>query len=284
MINDVDLIEGDIRDANAMDEATNGVDCVIHLAFVNGTEYFYSAPQLVLDVGVRGMLNVLDACLSNGVKELFLASSSEVYQEPPSVPTDETVPLVIPDIHNPRYSYGAGKIISEAMAINYGRKSFERVVVFRPHNIYGPDMGWEHVIPQFVLRTMDLIEKHPEGPLPFEVQGDGTQSRSFVHIEDCTRAVMHLVERGTHLEIYNVGNPEELAVSEVARRVAAHFGREIQLVPGPGADGGTSRRCPDIGKLVALGFQPRIAFDQGLPPTIDWYAANRHLAGARANR
>ena len=60
---------------------------------------------------------------------------------------------MVPDPTNPRYSYGGGKIISELMAINYGRKFFERVLIFRPHNVYGPDMGWEHVIPQFALRV-----------------------------------------------------------------------------------------------------------------------------------
>ena len=70
--------------------AVRGVDEVHHLAFVNGTEFFYSAPELVLDVGVKGMINVIDACRSEGVGTLVLASSSEVYQTPPHVPTDET--------------------------------------------------------------------------------------------------------------------------------------------------------------------------------------------------
>ena len=68
------------------------------------------------------------------------------------MPTDESVPLVVPDPLNPRLSYGAGKIISEMMAINFGRKHFERVLIFRPHNVYGPDMGFDHVIPQFAVR------------------------------------------------------------------------------------------------------------------------------------
>ena len=65
----------------------------------------------------------------------------------PRVPTDESVPLSVPDVLNPRYSYGGGKIISELLAVNYGRKSFTRTTIFRPHNAYGPDMGREHVIP-----------------------------------------------------------------------------------------------------------------------------------------
>ena len=104
---------------------------------------------------------------------LVLASSSEVYQTPPQVPTDESAPLVVPDPTNPRYSYGGGKIISELMAINYGRKFFDRVLIFRPHNVYGPDMGFEHVIPQFALRLKRAAAQHRSGKVPFEIQGDG---------------------------------------------------------------------------------------------------------------
>src|SRR5579859_1748633 len=102
----IDLIEGDIRDPAAVHRACAGIDSVCHLAYVNGTEFFYTIPEVVLDVGVRGMINVIDACKAAGVAELVLASSSEVYQFPPTVPTDETVPLSIPDVHNPRYRYG----------------------------------------------------------------------------------------------------------------------------------------------------------------------------------
>ena len=92
------------------------MDSVCHLAFINGTKYFYSMPELVLDVGVKGIVNVVDGCLKHGVGELVVASSSEVYHEPAVVPTDETVPLCIPDPLNPRYSYAAGKLISEIIA------------------------------------------------------------------------------------------------------------------------------------------------------------------------
>ena len=134
---DIEFVQGDIRDPAAVLAATRSIDEVHHLAYVNGTATFYSAPELVLDVGVKGMVNVIDACRQHGVGRLILASSSEVYQTPPRVPTDELVPLVVPDPHNPRLSYGAGKIISELMAINYGRKHFERVLIFRPQGLIG---------------------------------------------------------------------------------------------------------------------------------------------------
>lgn len=85
-----ELIQGDVRSAAAVAQAAVGVETVGHLAAVNGTEYFYSKPELVLDVGVRGMLSVIEACGANSVRNLFVASSSEVYQTPPHIPTDET--------------------------------------------------------------------------------------------------------------------------------------------------------------------------------------------------
>ena len=115
---DIEFIAGDIRDAKAVEAAVRGMDEVHHLAYVNGTEFFYSAPELVLDVGVKGMLNVVDACRNANVRSLVLASSSEVYQTPPKTPTDESAPLIVPDPTNARYSYGGGKIISE-----FGRAS-----------------------------------------------------------------------------------------------------------------------------------------------------------------
>ena len=275
---DIEFIAGDIRDAAAVHAATRGVDEVHHLAFVNGTEFFYSAPELVLDVGVKGMVNVIDACRAANVRRLVLASSSEVYQTPPRVPTDESAPLVVPDAGNPRYSYGGGKIISELMAINYGRKFFDRVLIFRPHNVYGPDMGFEHVIPQFALRLKRTAEQYKTGRLPFEIQGEGRQTRSFCHVDDLVRGVLVMREKGEHLGIYHVGTTEEVAIGDVARMIAAHAGHEIELVTRPTPAGGTERRCPDIGKLTGLGYAPQVPLAAGLPPTVDWYFANESLA------
>jgi nucleoside-diphosphate-sugar epimerase len=276
--NDIEFIAGDIRDAAAVDKATRGMDEVHHLAFVNGTEFFYSAPDLVLDVGVRGMINVIDACRAQGIGTLVLASSSEVYQTPPKVPTDETAPLSVPDPLNPRYSYGGGKLISELMAINFGRKYFERVLIFRPHNVYGPDMGFEHVIPQFAVRLKRLADLQASGELPFDIQGTGSETRSFCFIDDLVAGVMVMREKGEHLGIYHVGTMEEVAIADLARRAAAAVGRVVELIPGPLKAGGTPRRCPDISKLAALGYKPRVPLDAGLKPTLDWYWRNADLA------
>ena len=221
---------------------------------------------------------MIDACRRHGIGTLLLASSSEVYQTPPSIPTDESAPLTVPDPLNPRYSYGAGKLISEIMAINFGRKFFQRVLIFRPHNAYGPDMGFEHVIPQFALRLDALAKAQPAGRLRFEMQGTGEETRSFCFIDDLIAGVTVMREKGEHLGIYHVGTMEEVTIAELARRVARAAGREIEPIAGPPAAGGTPRRCPDISKLARLGYKPRVALDEGLKPTLDWYWRNADLA------
>ncbi len=275
---ELELVEADIRDPGSVTAACRGVDCVCHLAYINGTEFFYSQPELVLEVAVKGMMNVLDGCRAAGVGELVLASSSEVYQTPPRVPTDEKVPLSVPDVHNPRYSYGGGKIISELLALNYGRKYFQRVVVFRPHNVYGPDMGREHVIPQFALRMRELFEKQPSGVVDFPLQGDGSQRRAFIYIEDFTAGLMLVLEKGEHLGIYHIGTSQEVSMAQLARLCAAWFGREIRLIPGPLPPGGTPRRCPDVTRLQSLGFSPRVSLEDGLDTTLTWYVRNADAA------
>jgi dTDP-glucose 4,6-dehydratase/UDP-glucose 4-epimerase len=270
----LEFCTGDVRNADTVRQAAAGVDVVVHLAAVNGTEFFYSQPELVLDVGVRGMLNVIDACRAQGVGNLMVTSSSEVYQSPPKVPTDESAPLAIPDVANPRYSYAGSKILTELIALNYGRTGFDRVAIVRPHNVYGPNMGWEHVLPQFALRAGEAIRATPEGTVPFRIQGDGRQTRAFVHIDDFTDGMMTVLAKGGHREIYHIGSTEEIAMTELAQKVLAHFGREAEIIASPAPAGGTERRCPDIAKLAALGYAPRISLDAGLPSLIDWYIEN----------
>jgi nucleoside-diphosphate-sugar epimerase len=276
---DFEFVGADIRDATAVKRAVKGVDAVCHFAFINGTEFFYSKPDLVLDVGVKGMVNLLDACMAEGVGELIVASSSEVYQSPLMIPTDETVPLTIPDPHNPRYSYAAGKLITEVMALNYGRMHFSRVVIFRPHNVYGPDMGREHVVPQFILRMREL-SRSGEDPVHFPIQGSGKETRAFVYIDDVTDGLMILLERAQHLNIYHIGTTEEITIETVAREVGRYFGKRVMVIPGELRQGGTLRRCPDIAKIAALGYRPKVSFHDGLSAVAQWYDKHAELSGA----
>jgi nucleoside-diphosphate-sugar epimerase len=279
----IELVPGDIRDAETTARAVEGVDCVAHLGAINGTRFFYEQPELVIDVAIRGTLNVIDACRRHGVRHLVVASSSEAYQSPDVVPTPENVPLVVPDVLNPRYSYGGSKLAAELIAFNYGRTGFDRVVVFRPHNVYGPDMGFEHVIPELSLRAAAAIAASaPRGPVRFPIKGDGRQTRAFIHIDDFTDGLVTVIERGEHLNVYHIGNPEEVSIETLAQLIFRQFDREPNFDYEPAPAGETRRRCPDIGKLQALGFAPRIALAQGLPGVVAWYRANSDLAPVSA--
>lgn len=274
----VEMVHADVRDADAVIRAATGVDAIIHLAFVNGTATFYSNPDLVLDVGVRGMLSVIEAGARHGIPDLVLASSSEVYQSAPRVPTDELVPLSVPDVRNPRYSYAGGKLISELMSLHWASRHFRRVVVFRPHNVYGPDMGFDHVIPQFAARMHELADSCT-GRIAFPIEGSGDETRAFVHVDDATEGIVRIINRGEHLGIYHVGTDQETSIRELAGRVARCFGREIEIVPGRAKPGGTLRRCPDISRLRGLGYEPRVSLEQGLSQTVRWY--RDYAAGSR---
>ncbi len=272
----IEIVRGDVRDPAAVLRAAQGVDVICHLAYVNGTRFFYEKPDLVLDVAVKGMVNVLDACRAANVRELLLVSSSEVYHDPPAVPTDETVPLTIPDVTNPRFSYAAGKLISEVMAINAGRHGFDRVVVVRPHNVYGADMGGEHVIPELVARLKGLIDDPANDgadPLDLPIQGTGEETRAFVYVDDFVEGLLTALNKGEHLGIYHVGSQDEVTIRDLAERIGRCLGRRIAVVPSERLRGSPRRRCPDISKVSALGYRPRITLDEGLARVVPWYAA-----------
>lgn len=272
----IDVIDADVRDPVAVARACERVDAICHLAAVNGTEHFYSIPEVVLDVGVRGMLNVLNGAAAAGVGEVFLASSSEVYQMPPIIPTPETVSLVIPDPLNPRYSYAGSKIISELLMVNMGRKMLRRAVIFRPHNVYGPDMGWEHVIPQLSLRLRQLAQSSV-GTIRLPIQGTGDETRAFAYVDDAIDGIVRVMDHGEHLGIYNVGNDEEVTIASLARAIGTCLGRPVEVLAGEGAAGSAPRRCPDITKLRALGYRPQVSLGDGLERTVRWYDTNADL-------
>ena len=116
------FIKGDIRNKKDLDLIKYKIDTVIHLAYINGTKYFYKKPFEILDIAVNGLINILNFSRKKRVKNFFLASSSEVYQTPIKVPTDENEMLKIPNIKNPRFSYGGGKIISELYGLYFAKK------------------------------------------------------------------------------------------------------------------------------------------------------------------
>ena len=254
----IKFIKGDIRNKELLNKSLKNTDAVIHLAYINGTKYFYTKPVLIIDIAVKGIINVIEACIKNKVKELYLASSSEVYQTPNKIPTDENEPLKIPDIFNPRYSYGGGKILTELMGINYGRKYFKKLIIFRPHNVYGANMGKEHVIPEFINRFKSLRGKN------FKIQGTGNEIRSFIYIEDFLQAFNLILEKGKHLNIYNIGTSEKIKIKDLAYKLSKILKKKITLKKISLAKGGTKIRVPNINKIKKLGFKSKFNLDKGL--------------------
>ena len=262
----IKFIKGDIRDKKALIKASKKTDVIIHLAYINGTKYFYSKPELVLDVAVKGLINVFDVCKINKITELYLASSSEVYQTPNKIPTSENEVLKIPDVLNPRYSYGGGKILTELMGINYGRNFFKKLIIFRPHNVYGPNMGNEHVIPEFINR----IKKNKKNYL--QIEGTGKEIRSFIYIDDFIDAFMLLIKKGKHLNIYNIGTKEKTNIRQLAFMISKNLYRKIKIKNKPLKKGSTKIRIPDVTKIKSLGFRKKINLKSGLKKTISAYS------------
>ena len=254
----IKFIKGDIRNKKLLNRALKNTDAVIHLAYVNGTGNFYKVPVKILDIAVKGILNVLDGCIKNNIKELYLASSSEVYQTAEKIPTDEKESLKIPDIYNPRYSYGGGKILTELMGVHYGNFFFNKLVIFRPHNVYGPNMGCEHVIPEFINRFKSTKGKN------FKIQGTGNEIRSFIYIKDFIDAFNLILKRGKHLNIYNIGTNEKIRIKNLAYKLSRIFKKKITLKKTSLAKGGTKIRIPNINKIKKLGFKAKFNLDKGL--------------------
>ena len=256
--NDIEYYSGDIRNSHDVHESMGrGVDGIIHLAFINGTKNFYSMPSKIIDIGIRGLLNVYDAAKYYGIKNLFIASSGEVYQKPSVVPTPEDVPLIIPDVTTPRYSYGGSKILYELMGQHYRREEFDRVILFRPHNVYGKNMGTDHVIPE-------LVKKIRNSDKEITLLGDGKQTRAFCYVDDFCDGVHTLLEKGEDGEIYHIGNDEEVTIEELCRRILKQMNLDLEIKYSEAPQGETNRRCPDISMMKSLGYSPKINLDSGL--------------------
>jgi nucleoside-diphosphate-sugar epimerase len=271
----IEMVQGDIRDFNLVSKAMKDIDVVYHLAFVNGTRYFYEKPDLVLEVGLKGTLNVLDAIKSSKVYRYIFASSAEVYQEPTHVPTSEDERLMIPDPRNPRYSYGGGKLIGEILSLHYLKDKDVQTVIFRPHNVYGPDMGYEHVIPEFITKMVELSSKNANKKIDFTIQGNGKQTRAFCYVDDAADGIFIVGEKGVPGCIYHVGTEDEISIAALAVLIAEELGVSIKIIPYEDVKGGTPRRCPSIKLARSLGYEPKISLHDGLRKTCEWYKQQR---------
>jgi UDP-glucose 4-epimerase/UDP-glucuronate decarboxylase len=240
------------------------------LAAVVGVRNVESDPARVVRVNTLAILHVLDWLPGRG-EVLFFASTSEVYAGGVAagtvpVPTPEDIPVGVPDVTAPRFAYAASKLLGEAAVLHTARARGLRAVVGRFHNVYGPRMGADHVIPELSLRAL-------RGEDPFRVNG-AEQRRAFCHVADAVEAVTRLVTtEAAWGQVVNIGNDaDETRIEDLVGLILRTAGARPVIERLPAPRGSVARRCPDIGRLRALtGFAPKISLDAGVRETFDWY-------------
>ena len=161
----------------------------------------------------------------------------------------------------------------DSWTFNLGRDHFDRTMVFRPHNVYGPYMGFEHVIPQLAVRMQRAAAESAAGPIPFPIQGDGSEPRLFNNVDAFVAGLLLVIDKGEDRNIYHIGRNEEVAIRDFVLKIADQLGVEVDVQTTEIPAGCTPRRCPDISKLRSLGYEPQVSIDDGLDETVGWYAA-----------
>ena len=271
--NNVSVVNGDITNPATFRKLEQSFDFIYHLAAINGTENFYKIPDKVLRVGVLGTINLLDWFAQCGSGKLLFSSSSETYAGTFGlmgtnfpIPTPEEIPLCIDNPANVRWSYGGSKIIGELALHAYAKaQGISKWAIVRYHNIYGPRMGFEHVIPQFIERVL-------AGQNPLTIYNPN-YTRSFCYIDDAVRATRLVMESTqTDSQTINVGRSDgEINMMQLAQKVFSVAGVSREITSENGPPGSVKRRCPDVSRLTALGFEPNIDIDEGIKRSYEWY-------------
>ncbi len=240
-----------IMNTSLMAELIDRVDGVFHLAAAVGVKLIFENPVHTIQTNIRGTEIVLELA-ARKKKKVQIASSSEVYGKGVRTPFAEGDDLLLGSTTCPRWAYACSKAIDEFLALAYWREKRMPTFVTRFFNTVGPRQTGRYgmVIPRLVGQAL-------RGE-PLTIYGDGTQTRSFAHVGDVVRAVIDLMETdASNGQVYNVGNPQEVSILELARRIIALTASpsEIQLVPfkkvyGPDFED-MNRRAPDVGKLAA---------------------------------
>ena len=269
--NNMKIFDVDLTKFNELKKLDNKYDLIFHLAAINGTDNFYKKHHEVFEVGIKSILNIYDYFKNTNAK-IIVASSAEVYQSAKMIPTNEEVECIIPDITNHRFSYGGSKIFSELLVFNYGINFFNSSIIFRPHNIYGPNMGYKHVIPQIIEKVKDAVSNKS---FKIKLIGSGKETRAFCYIDDLIEGLKVLITKGEDKNIYHIGNDHEISIHDLAKEIIQIMKVDVEISEGDNSHkGSTDRRCPDINKIKQLGYNPKFNLNDGLSKTINWYLNN----------
>lgn len=267
----ITFIEGDITDAAFFNKLDRDYNFIYHLAAVIGVRNVIENPDKVLYVNAVSTMNLLEFAKNiKGLKKLFFSSTSEIYSGTLKhfgikIPTDEEVPLTLDDIKSERTTYMLSKMYGEAACFVYSKKYNIPITIGRYHNIYGPRMGFLHVIPEMFIK----INKNNIIDIP-----SPSHTRAMCYIDDGIEMTVRACEyENTVNEILNIGNQEqELSIKELVEVIAEVIGKKVILNFLPDTPGSPARRCPDISKIRELiDFSPRISLREGISKTYEWY-------------
>ncbi len=248
-----ELIEGDVRDESAVARAMQGVDVVFHLAAVVNVARSVERPAHSHAVNVDGTLAVFEAARLNDAR-VVLASSAAIYGAPESVPIDEDEPPA------PESPYGLDKLTVDRYAALYHDLYDLPTVRIRPFNAYGPGQtGGDYA------GVVSIFVEQARAGEPITVEGDGTQTRDFVHVWDLVGA-FRLAATTDHVgEAFNIGTGESVSIRELAELVREVTGSDSPIEHVEAREGDIEHSCADISKAEAvLGYEPRVGLAEGL--------------------
>jgi len=260
--------ELDLTQENTFNDLFTSNDVVINCAALNGTQNFYEKPVQVIRNSAISAAYAAEFCAKAKVKKYIYFASSESYAGGVTmgytqVPTTENVPLVIQDVYNPRWSYAASKTLGEVAVIANHNQYDLQFVILRIHNIYGPRMGLQHVIP-------DLIHKFNSGNM--QVHGVD-ETRAFFYVNDLNRILFEFIfnEKIPSNLIYNVGSTQEISVLELSKLLLKEMQLDREIEPIKSFVGSVSRRCPDTSLLRTYYEYTETDLIVGLRETLSWH-------------
>ena len=265
-----DYVIDTIMNESLTAELVDGADVVFHLAAAVGVKLIVEAPVRTIETNVHGTEIVLKHGAKKG-KLTMIFSTSEVYGKSVAVPFSENADLVMGPTPKHRWAYACSKAIDEFLALAYYKEKKLPVIVARLFNTVGPRQTGRYgmVIPNFVRQAL--------AGDPIEVHGDGTQTRSFTYVGDVVTGLIALAGEPRAVgQVFNIGNPEEISILDLAKRVKAATGSSspIKLIPYDQAyEAGFEdmpRRVPDISKIRAMvGYAPTLGLDDILRKVIE---------------